>query len=101
MVIRSRRLVRWAVVPVSVVSVATGLAGAPRATAAPVPHTPLLTFAAGNGTPGLSDGPGRVATGAQLGAATAIGDEHGNLLIADQTNCRIRRVDLAGLVSDV
>ncbi|MDR3676854.1 MAG: choice-of-anchor D domain-containing protein, partial [Acidobacteriota bacterium] len=55
--------------------------------------THFITTVAGNGTPGFS-GEGGLATGAQLWNPYGVAvDSSGNILIADTSNYRIRRVD--------
>ncbi|HXB09348.1 MAG TPA: hypothetical protein VNW04_19620, partial [Puia sp.] len=54
---------------------------------------------AGNGAPAYQDGP---ATKAYFGYATAVAiDAHGNILVADETNQRIRMISQAGIVSTI
>ena len=61
----------------------------------------IITTVAGNGKPGFS-GDGGQATDASLNFPKAIiGDELGNLYIADTDNHRIRKVDRAGIITTV
>jgi hypothetical protein len=61
----------------------------------------IITSVAGNGTPGYS-GDGGAATAAQLNSPmAAITDAVGNLYISDYVNCRIRKIDAAGIISTI
>jgi len=61
----------------------------------------IISTVAGNGLPGFS-GDGGAATAAQLNFAWGVAtDAAGNLYIADQLNCRIRKVTPAGIISTI
>lgn len=61
----------------------------------------VITTVAGNGLPGFS-GDGSGATSASLDLPTAVVvDSLGNLYISDQTNQRVRKVDLTGIITTV
>jgi sugar lactone lactonase YvrE len=61
----------------------------------------LLTTVAGNGTYGFA-GDGGLATSAALASVRGVAvDALGNLFIADIGNNRVRKVDLAGVISTV
>jgi hypothetical protein len=61
----------------------------------------IITTVAGNGTSGFS-GDGGAAIAAQLNFAWGVGlDAAGNLYIADQINCRVRKVNTAGVISTI
>ena len=63
--------------------------------------TGIISTVAGNGLPGFS-GDGGQATAAQLNFAWGVGvDALGNLYIADQMNCRIRKVNTSGIISTI
>lgn len=70
---------------------------------ATVAQPALLTLAAGLGgtSPGYSTGENNVATRALFGETLAIGDGDGNLYVSEYSTCRIRKVDTAGLVSNI
>src|SRR5262249_14071069 len=56
---------------------------------------------AGTGAPGFS-GEGGIATAAELDAPSLVGiDAGGNVLIVDQSNNRIRRVDATGTITTI
>ncbi|PQJ09182.1 hypothetical protein CJD36_020565 [Flavipsychrobacter stenotrophus] len=61
----------------------------------------IITTIAGNGSTGFS-GDNGPATNAELCRPTGIAlDKHGNLFIADNANNRIRKVDIAGIITTV
>ncbi len=61
----------------------------------------VITTVVGNGIKGYG-GDGGPASSAMLNFPTAVAkDEQGNLLIADSTNYRIRKVDTSGVISTV
>jgi uncharacterized protein (TIGR03437 family) len=62
----------------------------------------IITTVAGNGAQGTFSGDGGPATSASLWSPTAVAiDTAGNLFIADDVNCRIRKVSPAGIISTV
>ena len=64
-------------------------------------HAQLISTIAGNGTAGFS-GDGGQATVAEIQYAYGIAiDATGNIYIADQANCRIRKVNTNGIMSTV
>ncbi len=66
-----------------------------------ISSTGIISTVAGNGIPGFS-GDGGAATAAKLNFAWGVTlDAAGNLYIADQTNCRIRKVNTSGIISTV
>jgi sugar lactone lactonase YvrE len=66
-----------------------------------VDGTGRMSVVAGNGTSGFS-GDGGLAAEASLSNPTGLAaDEAGNLYIADQGNQRIRKVDIAGIITTV
>ena len=61
----------------------------------------IITTVAGNGTQGFS-GDGAAATNASLARPSGVAvDTVGNLYISDSTNSRIRKVDIAGIITTV
>lgn len=65
------------------------------------PNTGIITTVAGNGQEGYS-GDGGKGTRAELDVPLGLAvDLHGNLYIADSGNNRIRKVDLAGIITTV
>jgi uncharacterized repeat protein (TIGR01451 family) len=66
-----------------------------------VAPTGIITTVAGNGLFGFS-GDGALATSARLGSPTDVAvDASGNLLIADNSNNRVRKVAVTGLISTI
>lgn len=63
------------------------------------PSTSIMTVIAGGNGEG-SSGDGGLATSAQLGGPTDVKmDSHGNIYISDDTNCSIRKINSAGIIT--
>jgi len=61
----------------------------------------IITTIAGTGTPGLS-GDGGLATNAKIWTPAGLKfDKYGNLYFADESNCCIRRIDTAGIITTI
>jgi len=71
------------------------------AVSATVTQASVVTLVAGNGTFGYSSGSGNVATTAAFGDTWAVGDAAGNYYTTEYSTCHLRKVSMAGLVSDV
>ncbi|MCB1250347.1 MAG: hypothetical protein KDB36_13105 [Acidimicrobiales bacterium] len=61
----------------------------------------VVTPVAGTGISGYDTGEGGVATTARFAAPVAVATPAGELVVADGDNCRVRRIDAGGIVSDL
>ncbi|HEX7132644.1 MAG TPA: DUF4214 domain-containing protein [Iamia sp.] len=90
-----------AVAVVAMLAAVTAAATGPAPVAAVPPSTPLVTTLAGNGAATDTSGAAPVAAGMAFGPTWAIADVHGRAIVSDRTTCRLRWIDLAGLVTDI